>query len=264
MDLFSNGFKKAFHNDSYLSQVWSADHQALAREAVQKSLVVLKNEGSLPLSKSEQVSVAGPWANNMGAQAGGWTVDWQGSANHGAGRIMGETILAGMQQVGGNGNITYNESSISGSGDKVVVVIGEYPYAEGLGDHGVIMSMADPPTGPTASVNLADQPNYNVLTSALSSGKKVILVILSGRPMIMDSSVVNGCDAIVAAWLPGSRGIGVADVLYGDVSPTGTLTHSWPNAFSQIPINVDKQGDEPGADASSTQPLYPYGHGETY
>jgi beta-glucosidase len=259
MDLFSNNFAKAYAATSLQSQVWSTEHQNLAREAVQKSLVVLKNDNAaLPLGKTEAVSVVGPWADNMGAQCGGWTIDWQGSSSYNNSQIKGETILAGMQSVG------TNISTSIGSGNKVVVVVGEYPYSEGQGDHGARMSLS--PTGPsnTASVNLADQPNYSVLTDAMNSGKQVILVIISGRPMVMDQSVIDGCDAIVAAWLPGSRGIGVADVLYGDVSPIGKLTHSWPSSFSQIPINVDKQGDEPGNDAATTAPLYPFGHGLTY
>ncbi|MBN2717345.1 MAG: glycoside hydrolase family 3 C-terminal domain-containing protein, partial [Deltaproteobacteria bacterium] len=264
MDLFSDNFKKAFSNAALRSQTWSSEHQELAREAVQKSLVVVKNDGSLPLEKSEAVHVAGPFADNMGAQAGGWTLDWQGSANYNNSQLKGETIVAGMQSVGSN--VSYDASNPGGgSGDKVVVVIGEYPYAEGFGDHGTRMTF-DPnnTTAPVASVNLADQPNYNVLTSALSSGKKVILVILSGRPLIMDQSVIDGCDAIVAAWLPGSRGIGVADVLFGDVSPSGKLTHTWPKTLDQEPVNVDIQPGEEGNDADSTDILYPYGHGLSY
>ena len=93
---------------------------------------------------------------------------------------------------------------------------------------------------------------------------KVVLVILSGRPLVMDPSVVEGCSAIVAAWLPGSRGIGVADVLFGDVNFSGKLPHTWPANFEQIPVNVNKQSDEPGTDAASTAVLYPYGHGLSY
>jgi beta-glucosidase len=82
--------------------------------------------------------------------------------------------------------------------------------------------------------------------------------------MILDRAVVDGCDAIVAAWLPGSRGIGVADVLYGNAEFTGKLTHTWPETFDQIPVNVDKQDDEPGYDAKEITPLYPYGYGLQY
>jgi beta-glucosidase len=103
-----------------------------------------------------------------------------------------------------------------------------------------------------------------VLTSAISSGKQVVLVIISGRPLIIEQSVVDSVSAIVAAWLPGSRGIGVADVLYGNVNFTGALPHTWPASFDQIPINVNKQPDENGLDAAEAAPLWPYGHGLTY
>jgi beta-glucosidase len=133
-----------------------------------------------------------------------------------------------------------------------------------MGDHGASMSFDPLDPGPYASVNLADQPHYNVLTSALGSGKQVILVIVSGRPLVLPSEVVNGCDAIVAAWLPGSRGRGVAEVLYGEYDFEGVLPHTWPADFGQIPINVGKFGDEPGLDANDATALYRYGDGLRY
>jgi beta-glucosidase len=260
LDLFSNNFEKARPNAALRDQIWSSEHQALAREAVQKSLVLLKNDGSLPLITGEEVAVAGPFADSMGAQAGGWTVDWQGSTAWGTGEIMGETILTGMQQTGGN--IHWNASGDNlGSAGKVVVVIGEQPYAEGGGDH------ADPDPDlldPPASVYLRDQINYNVLTSAIGSGKQVVLVIISGRPLIIEQSVVDSVSAIVAAWLPGSRGLGVADVLYGNVNFTGVLPHTWPASFDQIPINVNKEPDENGLDAAQATPMWTYGYGLKY
>ncbi len=247
-------FENPFSNPTLRAQIWSPEHQELAREAVRKSLVLLKNDnGALPLSKSESVTVAGPFADMMGAQAGGWTVGWQGEAFYNTDQVRGETILTGMQQVGSN--VTF-DSGAAGlqEGNKAVVVIGEYPYAEGNGDHG----------NNGSSVYLHDCPNYDVLTSALGSGAQIILVIISGRPMIIDSEVLGKVDAVVAAWLPGSRGIGVADVLYGDQNFSGKLPHTWPSSFEQIPINVDKQPDEPGVDADAVTPLFPYGHGLTY
>mgnify|MGYP001421970529 FL=1 len=93
----------------------------------------------------------------------------------------------------------------------------------------------------------------------------MVLVILSGRPLVIeDPTVLERCNAIVAAWLPGSRGIGVADVLFGDVNFTGKLPHTWPRTFEQIPVNVNRQADEPGLDAASTDVLFPYGYGLSY
>ncbi len=247
-------FENPTSNPDLLNQIWSSEHQELAREAVAKSLVLLKNDNNaLPLSSSEPVTVSGPFAEMMGAQAGGWTVGWQGSADYTNNEIKGETILEGMRQT--SNNVLWDRSASDlGNVKKVVVVIGEYPYAEGNGDHGEGGS----------SVYLRDCSNYNVLTSAINSNAQVILVILSGRPMIMEESVINGVDAIVAAWLPGSRGIGVADVLYGNRNFSGKLPHTWPASYDQIPINVNKHAGEPGYDAEAVTPLYTLGYGLTY
>jgi beta-glucosidase len=253
MDLFANNFEKAFSNPTLRSQIWSAEHQELAREAVRKSLVLLKNDNAaLPLSTTENVVLAGPFADMMGAQAGGWTVGWQGMATYNTSQVMGETLRQGFEQVGGSVTWSEDASAAAGAG-KVVVVIGENPYAEGYGDH-----------GSRASVYLSEQPNYEVLTTAIASGAQVVLVLISGRPLIIEESVLSSVDAIVAAWLPGSKGVGVADVLYGNFDFTGTLTHTWPASFDQIPVNVDKQPDEPGFDATEVTPLFPVGHGLTY
>lgn len=251
MGLFDNPFA----SEELRGEIWSKEHQALAREAVQKSMVLLKNDNdALPLKASETVALAGPYADKMGAQAGGWTVGWQGSARYDEFDIMGETVRAGMEQLGGDNLLWREDADDLGDADKVVAVIGEKPYAEGEGDHGV----------GAASVYLADQPYYSVLTDAIAGGKQVILVILTGRPLILDDKVLDACDAVAVAWLPGSRGLGVADVLYGDVNFTGKLPHTWPASFEQIPVNVDRQSDEPGVDADEVTPLFPLGSGLTY
>ena len=255
-------FENPYSNEELRAEIASEEHMDLAREAVQKSLVLLKNDNEvLPLSKDENISVVGTWADSMGAQAGGWTVSWQGAMSYTNELIAGETILEGLKEVGGAENISYDASTAGESGDKVVVVIGELPYAESAGDHHSTDSWA---STPPASVLLSEQQEYSVLTDALESEKPVILVLLSGRPLIIEQDVLDRLDAVVAAWLPGSRGIGVADVLYGDVAPTGKLTHTWPASYEQIPINVGKQDDEPGLDAEDAEPLFPYGFGLTY
>lgn len=273
MDLFADDFKKAFSDESLLDQVYSEAHQALAREAVQKSLVLLKNDNdALPLKDSDDIVLAGPWADKMGAQAGGWTAGlgdgdgWQGNANSTTGQIVGETIRDAFEAT--NDNVTWDEDGEAfDRGDKAVVVIGEMPYAEGVGDHGADLSdwWAPNDIGPFASVYLADQPNYEILTNAIDSGVQVVLVIISGRPLIIEEAINDSVDAIVAAWLPGSRGQGVVDVLNdNDINFTGKLPHTWPATFEQIPINVNKQDDEPGLDADDATPLYPFGHGLSY
>ncbi len=257
MGLFDDNSSKAFSNATLRSQIWSQEHQDLAREAVQKSLVLLQNDGILPLAKDQAIKVVGPYADSMGAQAGGWTVSWQGSDQYGTSEVMGETILAGLMAVGSN--VAYS-SSIT-AGDVVIAVVGERPSAEEFGDDG--HKARD--TNTWASVRLHKQPGYAELQAALTAGARVILVIMSGRPLVIeDPAVLANCSAIVEAWLPGSRGIGVADVLFGDVDFTGKLPHTWPRTFEQIPVNVSKQSDEPGYDAASTDVLYPYGYGLSY
>jgi beta-glucosidase len=256
MGLFDDDFAKAYSNATLRGQIWSQEHQDLAREAVQKSLVLLKNDGALPLEKAQPIKVVGPYADSMGAQAGGWTVSWQGSDQYGTSEVQGETILTGLEALGSNVEYT----STTASGDTVVAVVGEIPSAEEFGDDG--HPARDSNTW--ASVRLEKQVGYQELENALAAGSKVILVIISGRPLVMPSSVVEACSAIVEAWLPGSRGIGVADVLFGDVGFSGKLPHTWPRTFEQIPVNVDQQSDEPGNDATSTDVLYPYGYGLSY
>ena len=257
MGLFDDDFAKAYSNATLRGQIWSQEHQDLAREAVQKSLVLLKNDGILPLDKTQPIKVVGPYADSMGAQAGGWTVSWQGSDQYGTSEVKGETILTGLKTLGQS----VEPASSVASGDTVVAVVGERPAAEEFGDDG--HKARDSNTW--ASVRLHKQPGYTELENALTAGAQVILVILSGRPLVIeDPSVVDQCSAIVEAWLPGSRGIGVADVLFGDVNFSGKLPHSWPRSFDQIPVNVNKQSDEPGYDAASTDVLYPYGYGLSY
>jgi beta-glucosidase len=226
---------------SLLPQVGSDAHRQVAREAVRQSLVLLKNDGRLlPLSKmTRRIHVAGRNADDIGNQCGGWTISWQGSS--GAITSGGTTILQAIRAgVLGGASVTY---ALDGSGaagaDVGVVVIGETPYAEGVGDRSDL------------SLSAADVAAVQAVKRA---GVPVAVVLVSGRPMILDA-ILGDADAIVAAWLPGTEGTGVADVLFGDHSPSGKLSHSWPRRMSQVPINW---GD-PAYD-----PLFPYGHGLTY
>ena len=220
--------------------VGSAAHRELARRAVRQSLVLLKNEGGvLPLSrKARRVHVAGRIADDLGSQCGGWTIDWQGETGT---PTLGTTVLAGLQQtVPPRTQVTYSEDGSGAAGaDVAVVVVGEGPYAEGQGDReDLALSVEDAAT----------------VARVAESGTPVVVVLVSGRPMILGEAL-DRADAFVAAWLPGSEGQGVADVLLGDHAPTGKLPFSWPRSMEQIPINV---GD-PGYD-----PLFAYGYGLTY
>jgi beta-glucosidase len=218
----------------------SAAHRDVARRAVRQSLVLLKNERkALPLSRtSKRIHVAGASADDLGNQCGGWTITWQGASGK---PTTGTTILEGMRKAAGPGaQITYAADGGDASGaDVAVVVVGERPYAEFEGDR----------------ADLALSPeDMAVIAKVKSKGVPVVLVVVSGRPMILGAAL-DQADAIVAAWLPGTEGEGVADVLFGDHKPTGKLSFTWPRTMAQLPINV---GD------ATYDPLFPYGFGLTY
>ncbi len=219
----------------------SAEHRQVARECVRQSLVLLKNEKkTLPLSKKlAHIHVAGKNADDIGNQCGGWTIKWQGQS----GNVTpgGTTILKAIQNtVSQATKVTFSRDGTGAGGASVgIVVIGETPYAEGMGDREDLALAAED----VAAVNTMKQ-----------AGIPVVVVLLSGRPMIINDALER-CDAFVAAWLPGTEGQGVVDVLFGDYKPTGKLSFSWPRSMAQIPINVgDKNYD----------PLFKYGFGLTF
>ena len=202
----------------------SAEHRAVAREAVRKSLVLLKNEGNaLPLAKSaSRIHVGGKSADDIGNQCGGWTIQWQGES--GDITTGGTTILEAIKDTVAEGTqVTFAKDGSGAKGADVgVLVIGEPPYAEGNGD--------------TAELKLPAE-DVAAFERMKEAGIPVVVVLISGRPLILDP-IAEKADAIVAAWLPGTEGQGVADVLFGDYAPTGKLSFTWPKSVKQIPINV--------------------------
>jgi beta-glucosidase len=218
----------------------SAEHREVARQAVRESIVLLKNERKvLPLSrKAARIHVAGKSADDIGIQCGGWTIDWQGKAGP---TTTGTTILAAIQKaVDKNTKVTYSKDGAGAAGANfAVLVIGEMPYAEMNGDHADL------------SLPKEDLAAYQNLKSA---GIPVAVVLISGRPMIVND-VLNGADAFLAAWLPGTEGQGVADVLFGDYKPTGKLAFSWPRSMSQLPLNIH---------SANYDPLFKVGYGLRY
>ena len=235
------------------AQVGSDAHRAVARRAVGASLVVLKNEGgTLPLSKDVAgIALGGKTADNIGNQCGGWTVTWQGMS--GAVTTGGTTVRQALEAVA-PGRVSYAlDGSASGNGATVgIAVIGETPYSEGCGDIPTPVDGSYCVSRPhTLNIEAAD---LEVVSKMKQAGLKVVVVLVAGRPMILDR-IVDAADAIVVAWLPGSEGAGITDVLFGDVHPTGKLPHSWPRSMDQIPIN---QGD------ADYDPLFPYAYGLTY
>ena len=222
------------------ASVGSEEHRAVARDAVRQSLVLLKNaNGALPLSKqATRIHVAGKAADDIGIQNGGWTIEWQGAA--GETTPGGTTILQAIEKAAPEAVVTFAQDGSGAEGaDVAVVVIGEMPYAEMMGDR--------------MDLSLDDEDVASV-TAAKEAGIPVVVILISGRPMIIND-VLDQADAFVAAWLPGTEGEGVADVLFGDYAPTGKLSFTWPRSNDQIPINV---GDEP------YDPLFAYGFGLTY
>ncbi|MCF8222319.1 MAG: glycoside hydrolase family 3 C-terminal domain-containing protein [Bacteroidales bacterium] len=229
-------FEKPMTDRSLISSVGSAEHRATARQAVRESLVLLSaRDNALPLKKDGQkILLAGKRADDIGAQCGGWTISWQGSNGD---ITEGTTILEGLQEINGSNDIIYSPTGVyDGDADIAVVVIGEDPYAEGAGDR--------------ESLRL-DRSDVNMVRLLKEEGKKVITILISGRPMII-GDVLPYSDAFIAAWLPGTEGSGIADILFGDHEPAGKLNHSWPAYMEQIPVNY---GD------SDYNPLYSYGHG---
>jgi beta-glucosidase len=243
-------FEHPFTDRRNLDQVGSAAHRALARKAVAQSQVLLKNRGrALPLSGRERIYVAGSNADDIGNQAGGWTVAWQGLSGD---IIPGNTVLEGIRQVAPDAQVTFSEdaSAPTAGNDVGVVVVGETPYAEGFGDVGgpLWQDNGVPREPKTMRLNAADRAAVDRVCGSIAT---CVVVVVSGRPLVLTDQLAE-MDALVAAWLPGSQGEGVADVLFGRRPFTGRLSMTWPRTLEQEPINV---GDR------DYRPLFPYGWG---
>ncbi|VFQ71400.1 unnamed protein product [Cuscuta campestris] len=241
-------FENPMSDSSLANQLGSQEHRELAREAVRKSLVLLKNGKSaaapplLPLpKKATKILVAGTHADNLGYQCGGWTIEWQGFK--GNDRTVGTTILSAIKKtVDPSTQVVYQESPDAGyvksnGFSYAIVVVGEVPYAEMYGD----------------STNLTIAGTGYATIDSVCGAVKCVVVVVSGRPVVIGSHVAK-MDALVAAWLPGSEGQGVTDALFGDYGFSGKLARTWFKSVDQLPMNV---GD-PHYD-----PLFPFGFGLT-
>ncbi|WP_370339569.1 glycoside hydrolase family 3 N-terminal domain-containing protein [Parvularcula marina] len=225
------------------------EHRAVAREAVRKSLVLLKNDGTLPISPGANVLVTGAGANDMNMQTGGWTISWQGTGNSREDFPNADTIWEGIEATvnAAGGTATLSEDgSYETAPDVAIVVFGETPYAEFQGDR--------------PHVDFMDNAGLNALTSYQEAGIPAVAVFISGRPLYVNPEL-NASNAFLAAWLPGSEGGGVADVLFTDAAGntrydfTGRLSYSWPKRPDQAVLNV---GD------ADYDPLFAYGTGLSY
>ncbi|KAK3155935.1 hypothetical protein QOZ80_2AG0100640 [Eleusine coracana subsp. coracana] len=241
-------FENPYADPSLAGELGKQEHRDLAREAVRKSLVLLKNgknkQPLLPLpKKASNILVAGSHADDLGSQCGGWTITWQGLTGNNL--TVGTTILDGVKRaVGPAGtNVVYSENPDAGfvqqnkgRFDYAIVVVGEPPYAETFGDN---MNLTIPAPGPTVIQNVC-------------ASIRCVVVLVSGRPLVVEPYLLNIIDALVAAWLPGTEGQGVSDVLFGDYGFTGKLGRTWFRSAEQLPMNVgDKHYD----------PLFPFGFG---
>ncbi|MBE8718101.1 glycoside hydrolase family 3 protein [Cellvibrio polysaccharolyticus] len=230
----------------------SAEHRAVALQAVRESLVLLKNKnGLLPLSRNSNVLVTGDGADNIGKQAGGWSVSWQGTGNTNTDFPGGTSIYAGINKVvseaGGQVELS-EDGSFKNKPDVAIVVFGEDPYAEMQGD---VANLAYKPR---------DQRDWELLKSLQAQGIPVVSLFITGRPLWVNREI-NASDAFVSIWQPGTEGQGIADVIFrnaeGEVNHDmkGRLTFSWPTRPDQFLLN---RGD------ADYQPLFPYGFGLSY
>ncbi|WP_295972933.1 exo 1,3/1,4-beta-D-glucan glucohydrolase [uncultured Xanthomonas sp.] len=228
------------------------EHRAVARQAVRESLVLLKNQGQLlPLKPQLKLLVAGDGANDMGKQAGGWTLNWQGTGTKRADYPNGTTIWEGLRQqvgaAGGSAELAV-DGKFTSKPDVAVVVFGEHPYAEFQGDIATLLYKP------------GDDSDLELIKSLKAQGIPVVSVFLSGRPLWVNREI-NAADAFVAAWLPGSEGAGIADVLLrkpdGSVQYDfhGKLSFSWPRTAVQFANNVGQK---------NYSPQFAFGYGLTY
>jgi beta-glucosidase len=216
----------------------SAERREVARQAVRESLVVLKNDNrTLPVSRNAaRIHVAGKSADDIGNQCGGWTIEWQGKS--GAVTPGGTTILEAIKRtVSAKTQVTFSKDGSGATGATLAIaVVGEAPYAEMMGDK--------------ADLKL-DAEDLATIAKLKEAGIPVVVVLVSGRPLVLDAALEQA-NAFVAAWLPGTEGQGVADVLFGAAKPKGKLSFSWPRSMAQLPVKV---GD------ANYDPLFKAGYG---
>ncbi|MGB2154005.1 MAG: glycoside hydrolase family 3 N-terminal domain-containing protein [Porticoccaceae bacterium] len=233
--------------------IGAAAHRAIARQAVRESLVLLKNSDNLlPLAPNTNVLVAGSGANDIGQQSGGWTITWQGTGNSNSNFPGATSIYAGIESAvtaaGGTARLSANGSFSGTAPDVAIVVFGESPYAEGVGD---LTSLEYQP---------GNKSDLALLQSLRDQDIPVVSIFLTGRPLWINAEL-NASNAFVAAWLPGTEGAGVADVIFK--TPAGATNHefsgklsfSWPNSANQFALNRND---------SSYDPLFAYGFGLSY
>jgi len=218
-------FVDPFGKREFAATIGSDEHRAVARQAVRESLVLLKSENeALPLSPSDKIAVIGEHGNNSGLQSGGWTISWQGRAESYKGAT---TIFEAVEAVGSHVEYAAEGCYPGMPAEKAVVVVGEHPYAEMKGDSDELW---------------LTEAHRNLISGCKDLGKKVIVILISGRVLVVQPEL-NISDAFIAAWLPGSEGGGIADFLFGTdgFKPKGKLPYSWPVDVADIPLAPDAE-----------------------
>jgi beta-glucosidase len=241
-------FDNPFPDVTLIPKIGMQAHRTVARQAVRESLVLLKNDNNiLPIRKDARIAVVGEFGNNSGLQSGGWTVNWQGMTENYAGAT---TILEGIKKFSSQ-EVLYDPdgSADLDNLDVAVIVVGETPYAEFMGDIGGVMNKYQHTLTPE---------HQRLIDIYTTKGIKTVVVLISGRPLVVTKQLEQ-VDAFVAAWFPGSEGDGIAEVLFGDYDFKGKLPHSWPKS------EEDYQGKYgPNFWDGSIEPLFRLGFGLNY
>lgn len=240
-------FKHPFPEKSLIKKIGIDSHREVAKEAVRESLVLLKNKNQvLPISKSSRIIMVGEFADNAGLQSGGWTINWQGTDKNYKGAT---TILEGFKKLS-KGEVLYDKNGTGDyEGDVAIIVVGETPYAEFFGDIGGEMD---------AYEHTLTAPHQQYINTYLKKDMDIVVLLISGRPLVVTDQIEQS-DAFVAAWLPGSEGGGIAEVILGDYDFKGKLPHSWPKSVQDY---NNKYG--PNFWDNSVEPLFPFGYGLSY
>lgn len=242
-------FENPFPDTTLVGEIGTIKHRKIAKQAVRESLVLLKNKNNvLPIAKTtNKIVVVGEHANSSGLQSGGWTINWQGTKDNYKGAT---TILEGIKKQS-KGKVVYDSIALGKhfDADLAIIVVGENPYAEFFGDIGHESNQL--------KLTLTKE-HQNFLETYQKNGVKTVVVLVSGRPLVVSEQIENS-DAFVAAWLLGSEGGGVAEVLFGDYNFSGRLPHSWPKSTEDY---KNKYG--PNFWDNSIKPLYKFGYGLTY